>query len=129
MTSRRVKAAGAVWVFSMLAVAIIVSASAATGWPFAHTFATHRWPGPFGWVATNCPGNMAAGFLQVGIGFLLGYGAHRLGLFDRAKRWATGELHDLHAAHADDLAEVRRALAHIIEHHPAIPDLPPKENP
>ena len=40
-------------------------------WPFDHTFATYGWPGPFGWVAHNCPGNLVAGFLQVALAALI----------------------------------------------------------
>jgi len=36
-------------------------------WPFDHTFGTYGWPGPFGWVAHNCPGNVVAGFIQVAL--------------------------------------------------------------
>jgi hypothetical protein len=90
-------------------VALVVAA-AVTGWPFGHTFATYTWPGLFGWVAHNCPGNVVAGFLQVGAGFLLGVCAHRVGLFDRAKQWAT---RDLHARLAEHEAQVKALHAKV----------------
>jgi hypothetical protein len=34
-------------------------------WPW--TVHTYTWPGPFGWVARETPGNLAAGFIQTAI--------------------------------------------------------------
>ena len=33
-------------------------------WPFDHPFSAYTWPGPFGWFARECPGNIVAGFAQ-----------------------------------------------------------------
>lgn len=79
-------------------------------WPFDHSFATYTWPGLFGWVAHNCPGNMVAGFLQVGIGIMIGYGLKKTGVIERAKQWAMRDLH----AH---LAELHDKVDTVMEHH------------
>lgn len=101
-------------------VGALVVASIIVDWPWGHTFGTHTWPGPFGWIATNTPGNLAAGFLQVGIGFALGVTAHRVGLTERAKQWATKDLHT-------EIARSHELLHHVIKHHPHIPDMPHRD--
>lgn len=110
------------------AVAVLVTAATATGWPFAHTFATYTWPGPFGWVATNTPGNMVAGFLQVGIGVMIGYGLKKTGVIERAKQWAMRDLH-AHLAELHDKAdELQNRVDHVIYHHPDIPEYTKQES-
>lgn len=103
------------------AVVALIVASIVTDWPWGHTFHTYGWPGPFGWVATNTPGNMVAGFLQVGIGFCIGYGFKKAGLLDRAKHWLTRDLHT-------EVARSHELMHHIIEHHPDIPNVPHRKD-
>jgi hypothetical protein len=65
-------------------------------WPLDHTFHTYTWPYLFGWIAHNTPGNLVAGFLQVGLAFTAGISAHRLGVTERIKSWATRDIHARH---------------------------------
>lgn len=99
---------GVLWLAVAAAVISVVS-----DWPWGHTFSTYTWPGPFGWVATNTPANVVAGFLQIGIGFALGYGAKRLGLFERVKTWFTKDVHE-HVAELEAYThtELDRAADH-----------------
>lgn len=85
-------------------------------WPFDHTFATYHWPGVFGWYARGLNYNLIAGFLQIGVGFLLGYGMKKTGALERAKNWAVRDLHD-------NINELHMKADHIIFHHPDIPEI------
>jgi len=40
-------------------------------WPFDHVFHTYTWPGPFGWVARETPGNLAASAIAFTAGWML----------------------------------------------------------
>jgi hypothetical protein len=87
-------------------------------WPFDHVFMTYTWPGPFGWLARNCPGNIVADVLFGTFGYLL------------ALRKQFRRIHDtLHEHHSQQMAahETTRADLHrpgIVIHHPQTP----KEN-
>ncbi len=77
---------------SLVVLAAIFDVCTQTGWPIHHVFATYQWPGAFGWVARETPGNIVAGFLQVGLGFLGGLCAGKLGVFERVKHWLFREV-------------------------------------
>lgn len=40
-------------------------------WPFDHSFSTYTWPGLFGWVARNTPGNLVASAIAFAAGYLV----------------------------------------------------------
>lgn len=111
------------WIVLGVAVAAVVI-STITGWPWTHTFSAHTWPGPFGWVATNTPGNLVAGFLQVGIAFAIGFGAHRVGLTEKVKNWATRDIKTEILHNRAEVAHAHELLHHVIHHSPDIPDVP-----
>ena len=69
-------------------------------WPFDHSFVTYGWPGPFGWVARNCPGNVVAGFIQVALGAAFAaliYPPTRRALMRFGKRLEERIVHPIHA--------------------------------
>jgi hypothetical protein len=98
------------------AIVLFIGEALIAGWPFDHVFQTYTWPGPFGWIAHNCPGNVVAGFIQVSLGFLAGYGAHKLGAFEHLKFWATKEIRLDRAAAVEHEKWVAQTLATLHKH-------------
>jgi hypothetical protein len=96
-------------------------------WPFDHPFSTYTWPGPFGWVAHNCPGNVAAGFIQVAIAAAIG-----TIVYPPFRRWLASKLRpavepvlrhlDEHRKHmewqAEHLARIAEATGAHVDPHP-----------
>lgn len=48
---------------------------------------TYHWWGPIGYLFRNTPGNIIAGFIQLGIGLAIGAGLKWTGVLDRLRQW------------------------------------------
>jgi hypothetical protein len=110
----------------VLLVALGVVLSIVTGMPWNHTFATYKWPGPFGWVSRNTPGNVVAGFIQVCLGVIAGAVAQKLGVFARVKSWLFRELHEERRRAGEHDKWVAEVLADL---HRSSTNAPPPRHP